>query len=671
MAPTPATGSLVLAAAVDGRSVWYTVHPSSTDRKTVLKTARFSELYSLHESLKVEVPKFPGVFPSKTWGRKTSVAFVESRRKDLELYLRLVATHPAAMCSLSWITFIDDVVSLSWHPPKLAEDADEYDVDWETNTCTWSSSKAGESFKKEMGSILCTKKDELSVLQEAKQELERSIASGEEAAQASEAEAKERAALEAKAAGCLRRHRLNLEELEAKLADRKSKWSDKSLRQNELVNRFDDKLSSLSESVKAAKSRLESSQRACAEASAKTSSQVGAAVAIQVEAETSSLAATEGHAALTAALVVLTDSAKSQFDDFKAAERELNVFNSTEKMLVAESSEAEMLRCSAESDAIGAVTAVSSHTSDAARRNRAFEVEVRRAEERHNDLVALRDMHTRGLLVGEDRSFNQEAGNIAIASAEAAAEAVVKSTQLHEETKAKDRKELESLQAAVAKTHAILKNRQAAASALAARAAGAKVQLQKASTKCASLGAAHQAVDKELQIFKQQVQVLAEPLGECAHRLEDAQKAVEAARRKGSQEQTVLQHAVEADTQLLTRLQAEEASLVLALDEARRCVAETRKSAGVPSENTEVEEAQAKIDLQRLMREELAIVDAELQRHEENERDLRAEAEQKLADWMKLQSTLSADLHVLEMECNVAKLNAQASKELAVCLLST
>jgi hypothetical protein len=786
---------LTVTAAVVGRSVNYTIQASEplTDR-TGVKTARFSELHNLHKSLAAEVPSFPGVFPSKTWGRKTSAAFVESRRKDLELYLRLVATHHAAKESISWVAFIgnSEVNTDPNEVTTISEDADDFGEDLEGG-CTWSNenfqsklcSKVGESFKSEVGTILSTKKGELSSAKDAKQELEESMACNEEVAQAGEADAKERAALEAEAAGLLRRHQLSLEELEAKIATKKSLWSDKSLRQNELAKRFEEKLALVSESVKEAEARLESSQRACDDAIAKSSSQVAAAMANQVEAETANSASTEVHAAMKAALDMLQVTAKAHSDEFKAAERELDILKSSEKVLVTESSQAATLRCNAESEAKAAVAAASSFSNDAARRCHAGEVEIRRAQERSADLAALRDMQTRGLLTADDRSSCKRAEDAAVGSAEAASKALAKATQRHEETKAKDAQESVSLQAAAAKATQTLRNREAAAAAYASRVEVTKAQLQKASTKCTLLGAAHQAVDKELQDLKQRVAVIAEPLAQCAIRLEEAKTHADSLKRDSEKEQAALHHAVRADTQLLTGLRAEEASLKHALDESHKFVAEARDAAVVPSEDTEAEDARAKVDLlvqksaarcfdrqvqakeaadaykaaaaaaeaaraeledsagldesvdsleaadennvkyaklraklerqvkrlevvvqekkkaseveaaalaavkqelsemqaqqkatptpihpiERLMREELAVVKAELQHRETKESDFRAEAEQKKADWMKLKVDMSADLHILELEYDMAKLNASATKDLALSLL--
>jgi hypothetical protein len=114
---TAPTGSLIVTSHTDlpnRLSVWYTIQLHDSD-KTDIKTARFSELHSLHKRLKVEVPSFPGRFPScrqtyaKTWSRKKSAAFVESRRKDIELYLQLVATHSSSNASQAWLAFIGDV----------------------------------------------------------------------------------------------------------------------------------------------------------------------------------------------------------------------------------------------------------------------------------------------------------------------------------------------------------------------------------------------------------------------------------------------------------------------------------------------------------------------------------------------------------------------------------
>jgi hypothetical protein len=55
-------------------------------------STRYSELSRFHEDVMKEVPEFRGQLPRKTFLRHTNTDFVESRRVDLQGYLRAVAT---------------------------------------------------------------------------------------------------------------------------------------------------------------------------------------------------------------------------------------------------------------------------------------------------------------------------------------------------------------------------------------------------------------------------------------------------------------------------------------------------------------------------------------------------------------------------------------------------
>merc|ERR1711904_546503 len=54
----------------------------------ILKSTRYSELSRFHQDVMKEVPEFQGQLPRKTFLRHTNADFVESRRVDLQAYLR-------------------------------------------------------------------------------------------------------------------------------------------------------------------------------------------------------------------------------------------------------------------------------------------------------------------------------------------------------------------------------------------------------------------------------------------------------------------------------------------------------------------------------------------------------------------------------------------------------
>lgn len=809
MAPTAPAGLLVVAATIDGRSVWYSIQPSERDR-TVVKTARFSELHSLHKSLKVEVPSFPGRFPSKSFSfqsRQTSAAFVEKRRSDIEAYLRLAATHHSARASKAWLEFMTGIARSAEadekaSPPsfKSCDDSSEEEgqstrnsivkgelsdtecqPEWEPNSCTLNSemiaklnTTISESFQNEVGPVLTTKRTELTAAQESQHELLKKLAAGEDRVQSLAAEAQDKSALEAETAACLRCHLMSLEELGARFATDRLERSHNERRQNE-VTRIEEKLSVVAEAAKTAQASLEASGLACITFADTSSSIVGAAIDNQLEAETANAAAIEGHAAMAAAMALLQDRTRARSDEFEAAEREIDMLNVAAKTLAAESYEAEVRRCNAESEVTAAVAAVTSHKTNAVRRNRAHAVDIRRAEERLAKLEAIRDIHTRGLLTGQVRRTCQPAEDAAGVAAETAAKDLARATQLHEEAKAADEQQLQALEAIACKARKNLRKRDNVSAALATRVEDAKASLQMATGKQAVAEAACKAVNKELEGLKPRVEALVEPLEECASRLEESKKAVAAARKEVQEEQAALQRAVEADAQLLKNHQDEEATLMQALEEAQLRVVDALEDAAPPSED----DPRAKIDLliessaaacadrqtlakeasdayktvlaaaeaameeaehvqlgslesvdteegahqqalleskikdfeveaqekrkasqaaaaalaaskkelvalraqqratplsthsiEKLVCDEMAIVESELQASIDKERGIIAEAKERMTEWTQLKSAWSADLHQAGLEVSMAEQNIQATKALAWCYLA-
>jgi hypothetical protein len=736
------------------------------------------------------------------------VAFVDNRRKELELYFRLVATYGASKASNTWRSFVSDgsasvkAASFKEGPPEVAEAVDG-DVLEESNgelgvMIARSPSKASlgqDVFMGEMGDILSSKKTELTAAKEAEQDLKGRLASGEEAVNETVADARGKAALEAEAAMHLRSHLSCLEDLGAKLASKKFLYEAKEHSQAELAKRFEDKLSLVSESAEKAEAKLEASRRACIEAAAKKASRVEAAMANQVQAETANMAAVAGHAAMKATVTVLADRTKSRLNELRAAEAKNDILTKAQKTLLAESAEAETLRCKAESEATTAVAALTSHKRDTALRHNAHEAEVRRAEECAANLSALRDIQTRGQLMEADRDSCKPREDDAAAAAEKAAEALVKAKQEHEEAQTEDAQTLGALEAVAGKATNMLDRRVTAVKALAGRLEQIKAELQNSSSKLSAAKAMHKAVEHEFSSLKQRVEgLLAAPLPECASKLEEARKAVVAAGSEGATENANMQRAEQADIQMLKSHRAEEESLVKALDEARTSAAENKEDAAYFREegaylSTELDflvkssaercavrakQAQELADdykaalaealaakgeveamelamqrspalshissdlgddletsttakdeiqekrkarkalkhfkaleqtaqeigkdsevaaaalvaaqqelaslqekqrvtphpIKRLVRDELAMVNAELQSRKDRESVSLADAQQQMSEWMKQRETLSADLHRMELEVNVAQQNVQATKAMArSCLL--
>merc|ERR1719388_552879 len=83
---------MTVSSRVEGSIVYYDIFAGPPGTSPKLKTTRFSELDKFHAAVMKEVPDFRGRLPPKTLKRHTRPAFVESRRADIELYLRIMAT---------------------------------------------------------------------------------------------------------------------------------------------------------------------------------------------------------------------------------------------------------------------------------------------------------------------------------------------------------------------------------------------------------------------------------------------------------------------------------------------------------------------------------------------------------------------------------------------------
>lgn len=86
------TCALTVSSRVKGQVAYYDIFAGPSGASAKLKTTRFSELHKFHAQLMREVPDFQGRPPTKTFMRTTKADFVESRRAQIEKYLRLCAT---------------------------------------------------------------------------------------------------------------------------------------------------------------------------------------------------------------------------------------------------------------------------------------------------------------------------------------------------------------------------------------------------------------------------------------------------------------------------------------------------------------------------------------------------------------------------------------------------
>eukprot|EP00746_Dinoflagellata_sp_MGD_P054884 gnl/MRDRNA2_/MRDRNA2_239633_c0_seq1.p1 gnl/MRDRNA2_/MRDRNA2_239633_c0~~gnl/MRDRNA2_/MRDRNA2_239633_c0_seq1.p1 ORF type:complete len:374 (+),score=74.10 gnl/MRDRNA2_/MRDRNA2_239633_c0_seq1:89-1210(+) len=130
------SAKLTVQARVEHRVVHYDIlagrtRKTSTQAPLILKRTRYSELHRFHTNLTKEVPEFRGRLPRKTLLRHrfNSSAFVESRRIDIQGYLRAIAMDQGVSQSQAFKNFFQlqkpHVLAPESH---LSEDTDTVDI---------------------------------------------------------------------------------------------------------------------------------------------------------------------------------------------------------------------------------------------------------------------------------------------------------------------------------------------------------------------------------------------------------------------------------------------------------------------------------------------------------------------------------------------------------------
>jgi len=446
------------------------------------------------------------------------------------------------------------------------------------------------------------KQCQLTAFKDMLHRLEGDMASGESAMKAAEEDAQAKAAVETAAAARLKIHRLSLEELQMDLSDRKTQQGDKERQQRQQVKRFEEELSLASQAEANAKSRHDGCKRVCSSAVETIRETVAAKADQNVKALADHAVAVETHAAESAAMVAKLDRLNARKENIQAAERHLDVEKYAKASVDSESSEAEQVRAKAEADATAADAAVVSHNTAAAGRNRAHEVEIRRAKDRAHDAVTLRDMQSRSLAVGGDRTSLYR--GTATVAADATAKALAQETLLHEQTQASDAKVLHGLQDVAAKANESLTKRETIAVALAARVEEIDEALFQAGGKHAAALAAHNAAQQEYDNSRQRVEgPLAKSLAECTAKLEDATKALASEKKKGERELAPLRHSEAAEGGVVKKHQNEKVLLMKAVGEAQLAIVEAHEDTmedGEASSGEKTPEQALEDDVRRL-----------------------------------------------------------------------
>eukprot|EP00746_Dinoflagellata_sp_MGD_P164386 gnl/MRDRNA2_/MRDRNA2_92981_c0_seq1.p1 gnl/MRDRNA2_/MRDRNA2_92981_c0~~gnl/MRDRNA2_/MRDRNA2_92981_c0_seq1.p1 ORF type:complete len:808 (-),score=269.04 gnl/MRDRNA2_/MRDRNA2_92981_c0_seq1:387-2810(-) len=602
--------SLTVSSRVEGRIVYYDIFAGPSGTSPQLKTTRFSELDQFHAAVMKEVPEFRGRLPPKTLKRHTRPAFVESRRADIELYLRIMATdrivsecrafkgfwevqHPETLNQSSDITAASpEVVQVANVISKSKPQMDE-DNDSEAEIASLNNTLNGELMEK-----LISHNNAIKEADKLKEQIQGTLASGEKDVQSAKAEAEATAAIEAEAAARIRTHKFSLEEQESLLMSKKAERADKEAEQHASATRLGEELAATSAATKAARGRYEQARRARLEADAVARSNLDAANQGVVSAAAASAAAAEHHQAMLAAMEALKERLVARKTEASAAEREKEARIGAAKVLKGEISAAEKAARMAEEEARISEEVLASHKGDSARRARAHEAEVRRAKEKAQATATLRDMRSRGEIMGEDRKGLEEAEKKAHSAAENMAEALAHAQERQKLTHEADEKRSKMLQTETDKAATSLKDRQRVLEAIKTRAAGSEELLQNASSVHAAALAKVQAIQTEYDTLKQTVEgTLMTTMNETQVKLESAKANVVSTRQKGEKIQTPLRHAEEAEAVVLRRHEATEASLVQALDAARTAAAEAHEDAGTEDHDEADINAGLEIDL--------------------------------------------------------------------------
>jgi hypothetical protein len=442
------TGPLVVTAQIGESVVTYTI---TSEDGTPLKVIRFSQLDAFHANLIKEVPGFRGRLPPKTMTRRTSADFVEARRKGIEEYLNLVASDDLTSNSNAWKSVFPSSGVADALPSSGVADTPVLDENEFGNSFDFAegldeptplpareeTEDAGfdfdGSFNVEMKALMMKRRDELKEAEKKKVELKQTLTSIEENFRTAEQEALGKSTLAIEAGKRLSSHKVNLQSLDAELTAKQSNAHDAELQQLELAKRLSERLSEVSEVTKKSQIRFETARRARVETNATVRSRIESVTAKKVEAEARNGAAIERHAAMSAVLLVLQARAKARQDEVKAVERDRDARRAVSLAAGAESSDAESLRRQAEAEANAAAAAVASHIGNAARRNRAHEVEIRRARECVGKASALRDMQSRGVVMGGgDRAAFEPAQNAAKIAADVLEKALQMAVQLRD-----------------------------------------------------------------------------------------------------------------------------------------------------------------------------------------------------------------------------------------------
>jgi len=578
------TSSVVVKSRKEGKSVFYDIF-ADANVTSPLKTTRFSEIAQLQASVTREVPSFRGRLPAKTFGRNTSPAFIESRRVELQQYFVAIAGNNAVCHSDALQKYFADVMPttnsiMSEAQGMMPSSPDVYEEPPVPTLPAVDEDKAmlDSSLDKELMRQLMEKNDIFQQAASTKSKIQGSVASGDSANQAKVTEAEQVAAMQLDAADRLAKHRASLETLRGILDGKRSKQADKEAEQTAVMARLSEEIIQAAQQTKEKRSRLETARRAREETAAAVQANIDACMDAFALASAVHTAAVEHHTAMKAAVQRLNEHVTTRTSAVALAEVELETRQAAVASQEAESAQAIEMRRQAESALRVAKAALDSHTQDAARRARAHEVEVRRAEERSTTATTLRDMATRRSLQDEDSASLAEIEKKARDAAESATQALSAAKERRNTARQTDAATSAKLYATVEKVTSDFGKRQHMAATVAARLSANKKVAADAAKAHGCAVASLKSVTAELALQKSraegeleaEVAKTSESLQSCAEELENARKL---------QTEAPQRHAQDAEALVLQRQEEVEAHLIQAVNEARIKAAEAHDDA--------------------------------------------------------------------------------------------
>eukprot|EP00927_Polykrikos_kofoidii_P085526 TRINITY_DN932_c0_g1_i5.p1 TRINITY_DN932_c0_g1~~TRINITY_DN932_c0_g1_i5.p1 ORF type:complete len:718 (-),score=138.11 TRINITY_DN932_c0_g1_i5:258-2390(-) len=676
---------------------YYDVFSGPGQDAVKLRTFRFSELCALHKSIVLELRTcFPPRLPRRTLRRIKDPKSIETRRRDIEVYLRLGSATVGH--SVAFKRFFESASELHSKAPPLDEketltgeesaalDKNSGSTDDKDNdegvllasiASEWTSGInrliteqneidasvededeiVGRSFNRELLELLEHKHGVVQTVTSTVRDWEEQLAIGEHALETRRSEANAAASLAKQAASVLNTHQSALKGLKALMDKNDGVQACTKSEKRKVAMRLDEEVASAKAATQKSRARYEAARQSVLDNDAASSSKLATLEQAVVDAEVRLAAVVEQKASITSSVSVLQRRVESASAASAAVQRERDALADAVRLLAADSAGAEAAFKEAEENHNICVAECVDHAEQEATRTRKINLVVHRAKERSVLADRIRDLRSRSKIGGEDRDVIEEAESRAISEASVAAEALKCALETCSETLSADVVERVRLDKSCEKAANNLENRRSIASALRARMAGGQVALRQAEASFASAKAVERSALSELELLQKRMGDVAATLEEdCATIptiLASTRAAVRDAKRQAEHEQAELKHAEEAEYAVLRRHEAEAAFLVQSFNEAQLTVFEIDDYF---ADNVHL--------LKRLIEDEMVAVEALIVHHEEADKRTSADADKDAAAWAVEKETIKANLHRADLQAARAQTDLEAAQSL-------